>query len=258
MSLLISKTHDHIAEISINRPELRNALNKELLLNLSTHLDLIENNADIRVVIVSGTGDKAFSAGADLKERAGMSEGQAFEFVTLIQATFQKIAMLKVPTIAALNGDAFGGGLELALACDMRIGSSALQLGLTECALGIIPGAGGTQRLPMIVGMAKAMELIFGAKRIYGDEAYQIGLLNELCEKGEALNVARVMAQKIAHNAPLALKAAKKALLALYQPSLVQGLATELNCYREILGSKDRIEGLNAFKEKRTPHYSGL
>lgn len=257
MTLLIIKTHEHVAEIAINRPEIRNALNKELLNNLSSQLEEIEKNTALRALIITGTGDKAFSAGADLKERAGMSEDQAFEFVTLIQATFQKLATLKVPTIAALNGDAFGGGLELALACDMRIGFGGLQLGLTECALGIIPGAGGTQRLPLMVGMAKAMEMIFCAARISGEEAYRLGILNQLCTNGEALKAARVLAGKIAMNAPLALRAAKNALLARQRESLKEGLATELSSYREILCSQDRLEGLAAFKEKRTPNFRG-
>ncbi len=257
MSFLDVKTSEHVAEICINRPEVRNALNKELLLELSSHLDAIEKNPAVRVLIFSGAGDKAFSAGADLKERAGMSETEAFDFVRLIQTTFQKIAAFKMPTIAALNGDAFGGGLELALACDMRIGSKDIQLGLTECALGIMPGAGGTQRLPLIVGLAKAMEMIFCAKRIKGDEAHRLGLLSELSKSGDELACARALAQSIARNAPLALKAAKKALLSNYEQPFIQGLATELACYREILGTKDRLEGLQAFKEKRAPQFSG-
>jgi methylglutaconyl-CoA hydratase len=259
MSELVINKQDHILHIALNRPDVRNALNKNLLLTLAKELALADSDSSIRVVVFSGAGEKAFSAGADLKERSLMSEAQAFEFVKLIQTTFQKIATMSQPTIAALNGDAFGGGLELALACDIRIGAEDLKLGLTECSLGIVPGAGGTQRLPQIIGISRAMEMIFSAKRIDGIEASRCGLLNELTvSRGLVLERALSLADTIAKNAPLAVRAAKKAILVQQQNLLSAGLAAEIDCYQEILKSKDRLEGLKAFQEKRAPCFSGL
>lgn len=255
--LLIEKEH-HVLHIVLNRPEVRNALNKNLLENLSRELDALVEDSQARAVIFSSTTDKVFCAGADLKERSSMSEAEAFNFVKLIQATFQKIALLEIPTIAAINGDAFGGGLELALACDMRISSPDVTMGLTECSLGIIPGAGGTQRLPHIIGLSRAMEMIFLAQRINGEEAHRIGLINHLVvQRNDVPIKAKKMAESIAQNAPLAIKAAKKAMI---ERSGVasESLAFERECYQKILKSQDRLEGLLAFKEKRPPRFMGI
>ncbi len=231
MSELVITKQNHILHIALNRPHVCNALNKRLLLELSEELNSIEKDSSIRVAVFSAKGEKAFSAGADLKERSLMSETQAFDFVKLIQATFQKIAIASIPTIAAINGDAFGGGLELALACDMRIGAEDIKLGLTECSLGIVPGAGGTQRLPQIIGLSRAMAMIFSAKRIDGIEALRLGLLNELMvSRSLVLDAALTLAELIAQNAPLAVKAAKKAILVQHQHLLTAGLAAELDC----------------------------
>ncbi|MCA9507446.1 MAG: enoyl-CoA hydratase/isomerase family protein [Myxococcales bacterium] len=258
MSALLINYEKDIVHIVLNRPEVRNALNKELLTELSHELESINKNSKLRAALFYSSSEKAFCAGADLKERAAMSEQETFGFVKLIQSTINKIALLKIPTIAAVNGEAFGGGLELALACDMRIGSEDIQLGLTECSLGIIPGAGGTQRLPKIVGISRAMEMIFMAKRMKGKEAYAIALLNELVtSRSEVVGKAQQWATIIANNAPLAIRAAKKALTKNNAKTFNDALAFELECYQEIISTSDRLEALRAFREKRLPQFRG-
>jgi methylglutaconyl-CoA hydratase len=255
---VLVENHAQVMVIRLNRPEVHNALSSLAVNALSRICDEMAADNQIRAVVFSGAGDKAFSAGADLKERQGLSEAQTLVFVETIQRTFQKIAELPMPTIAAINGNAFGGGLELALACDIRVMSEQAQVGLTECSLGIIPGAGGTQRLPRIVGFARAMELIFLAKRISAREALAMGLTNHLAADGKetetlALNLAEIMAK----NAPLALRAAKEAILVSQEKGIRDGLVCELASYHEILDSHDRREGLKAFLEKRPAQFTG-
>lgn len=247
-----------ICRITITRPKARNALSLALLEKLGTVLKKLADDTKVRALIISGTGDQAFCAGADLKERRGMSHAETLHFVKLIQETCDQFSKLPMPTIAAINGDAFGGGLELALACDMRLAAQNARMGLTECSLGIIPGAGGTQRLPLIVGVAKASELIFMAKKLSAEAALQCRLVNALAPDAEAVrNMAEDWAKDIAKNAPLALRAAKRALWAPYRAALTEGLADEYAQYQSILPTKDRDEGLNAFAEKREPHFLG-
>lgn len=247
-----------IAIITINRPHVHNALSRPVVQRLAQLCTDIAALEGTRAVIFTGSGEKAFCAGADLKERQGFSDAETLGFVDLIQSTFQKIAELPIPTIAAINGNAFGGGLELALACDIRLMCKDALIGLTECGLGIIPGAGGTQRLPRIVGLAKAMELIFMAKRIGGEEALGIGLVNHLAPSAQDVcEHAMALAQRIGKNAPLAIKAAKEALLMSQEKGIRDGLVSELAAYHEIVCSADRKEGLTAFLEKRPPHFTG-
>jgi enoyl-CoA hydratase/carnithine racemase len=187
-----------------------------------------------------------------------MDEAQTMGFVSNIQKTFQEIAELPIPTIAAINGDAFGGGLELALACDLRVLNSHAHLGLTECSLGIIPGAGGTQRLPRIIGFSRAMDLIFLARRIDAQEAKSMGLVNYVKDgSGATRGFALELAHKIAQNAPLAVRSAKEAILVSQEKSLSDGLVAERASYHEILETSDRREGLMAFQEKRPPRFRG-
>jgi enoyl-CoA hydratase/carnithine racemase len=249
---------NYIAIITLNRPELHNALSRAMIDDLNTIIDKLSNDHEIRAVIIHGNGDKAFCAGADLKERQSLSDAETLSFVEYIQASFQKIATMPMPTIASINGHAFGGGLELALACDIRMLNDKALLGLTECSLGIIPGAGGTQRLPKIVGLAKAMEMIFLAKRINASEALAIGLVNTLAPNAqETLMMAKHMAHIIKAQAPKAIRAAKEALLISQERNLPDGLVGELASYHAILGTMDRKEGLSAFLAKRQPQFSG-
>ncbi len=259
MSDLIHVAHiDQWMMLTINRPEVRNALSSAVIKRIDDLCAEIEDMNHLRAVIITGGEGKAFSAGADLKERIGMSEIDTFNFVTTIQRVFQRIANLPMPTIAAINGDAFGGGLELALACDIRIVTKSAQLGLTECGLGIIPGAGGTQRLPRLIGISRAMELIFTARKLSATDAFNLGLANYVADSAaDCVSMAQTLANKIAQNAPLAIRAAKEALQASQSRSLADGLVTELASYHEILDSDDRKEGLRAFQEKRPPQFRG-
>ncbi|RFU68672.1 enoyl-CoA hydratase [Bacillus sp. V59.32b] len=246
-----------IAIITMNRPEAANALSLTMLHGLSDVLNELQSDDSVRCVILTGAGDKAFCAGADLKERAGMNETEVTQTVKLIGDTISNVEKLPQPVIAAINGAAFGGGLELALACDIRLATKTAKMGLTETSLGIIPGAGGTQRLPRIIGTAKAKELIFTAKRIDAFEAERIGLISTISDNNQLLNEALSLANEIARNAPIAVQAAKKAINQGIESDLKTGLEIEEIGYRKTLHTSDRLEGLNAFKEKRKPVFTG-
>lgn len=256
MAFLLIADRGDILTVTFNRPQVRNAISREVLAEFNARLDAIETDARLRGVIFTGAGE-AFCAGADLKERSGMSDEETLAFVGLIQSTFDRISKLPVPTIAAVQGFAFGGGLELALAADIRVVEEGALLGLTECSLGIIPGAGGTQRLLHIAGYSRAIDLILGARRFDAGEGYRLGLVDRLAPKGQALAVAEQVMAGIAKNAPLAVRAAKKAIAATPQEGIDVGLKRELLAYQEILYTKDRREGFTAFMEKRPPQFVG-
>jgi enoyl-CoA hydratase/carnithine racemase len=255
-SVLLDKK-DELAIVTINRPEVHNALNRSVLSELAQVVDELANDRQTRVVIITGAGEKAFSAGADLKERRTMSEEEVRRFINLIRDTFTKIEQMPKPVIAAINGVALGGGTELSLACDLRIVAEHAILGLTEVSLGIIPGAGGTQRLPRLVGKAKAKEWIFTAKKVTAAEAERWGLANQVTPKGKALETALEWAQAIKDQAPLALAEAKFAIDRGIETDLATGLLLETKAYETLIPTKDRLEGLVAFKEKRKPRYTG-
>ncbi|KWW21102.1 enoyl-CoA hydratase [Peribacillus simplex] len=253
----ISRDDKGIAIVTLNRPDAANALSTELLHNLLEGLNELKSAADLRAVIVTGSGEKAFCAGADLKERAGMNEDEVKETVKLIGDTITALENLPVPVLAAINGSAFGGGLELALACDIRLASETAKMGLTETSLGIIPGGGGTQRLPRIVGMATAKELIYTAKRLDAKTAHELKIISHLYPAQQLMDEAKKLAAEIARNAPLALRAAKAAMNQGVDTTLENGLQIEKDCYQTTLKSRDRLEGLAAFKEKRKPVFMG-
>jgi enoyl-CoA hydratase/carnithine racemase len=211
----------------------------------------------VRVVIITGQGDKAFCSGADLKERATLSPIQVKEFITTIRNLFTAIEQLPQPVIAAINGVALGGGTELALAADIRIAASNASLGLTETRLAIIPGAGGTQRLPRLVGKGKAKELIFTGQRIDAAEALRIGLVNKVCEPAALMGECQKMAVMICETGPIAIEQAKYAINYGMETDLATGLAIESNAYWVCIPTEDRLEGLAAFREKRKPVYKG-
>lgn len=256
MSIQVQR-EDQVAILTINRPEVYNCLNLAALLTMREQLGEIALDRDIRAVIVTGAGEKAFCSGADLKERRTMTEQQVQQYIRTIRDTFTELERLPKPVIAAINGVALGGGTELALACDLRVMSETAQMGLTETSLGIIPGAGGTQRLPRIVGKAKAKELIFTARKVGAEEALAIGLVNRVVPAGEALSAALELARQITENAPIALAQAKYAIDFGLEADLATGLAIESNAYQVLIPTKDRLEGLAAFKEKRKPVYRG-
>ncbi|MED5329786.1 MAG: enoyl-CoA hydratase-related protein [Planctomycetota bacterium] len=257
--LVRCETESGLAWVTLNRPEVRNALSFDALAQLGEIVETLQADQGIRVVLLTGEGDKAFSAGADLKERGGFSDDQTTAFVERIGDTFTAVAALPQPTIAVLNGGAFGGGLELALSCDLRVAAEGIQMGLTETSLAIIPAAGGTQRLTALIGPARAKEMIFTARRIDTEEALAIGLVNDVAPADELRARASDLAGAIAKNGPLAVRAAKAAI------DLDQGctpmsdrLARERALYFEgIMPSKDRLEALEAFREKRPPEFQG-
>ncbi|MDO8473244.1 MAG: enoyl-CoA hydratase-related protein [Dehalococcoidia bacterium] len=259
--VLLSDNKDHVLALTINRPEAMNCFNFELLNAFGSAIRAANFDPEVRVIIVtgavSGASKPAFSTGADLAERRTMSEADVRRFIHTIVSTFAEVDNVRVPVIAAVNGFAFGGGLELAMACDIRIAASTSVMGLTETSLAVIPGAGGTQRLPRIIGIARAKELIYTAKRFSAQEAFGYGLLNYVVEPDKLMNTAREMAAKIARNGPVAVQQAKFAINKGTEVSLDVGLKIESNAYAITLPTEDRLEGLNAFKEKRDPVYKG-
>lgn len=259
MTSLVEISHEEkgIALVTLNRPDAANALSTELLHCLVEELDELKRDSNLRTVIITGAGEKAFCAGADLKERVGMTDDKVKETVKLIGDTITAVENLPVPVIAAINGSAFGGGLELALACDIRIASETAKVGLTETSLGIIPGAGGTQRLPRIVGMPTAKELIYTARRLDAKTAHALKIISHVYSPQHLLEEAKKLAKEIAVNAPLALRAAKAAINQGAETDLTTGLQIENDCYQTTLKTLDRLEGLSAFKEKRKPVYRG-
>jgi len=248
---------DGICTLTLNRPEAMNSLSMELLGALHGALDEIAFDPQVRCVLVTGAGDKAFCAGADLKERAGMDENQVRRCVGLIRGVMDKVENLPVPTIAVVNGAALGGGTELALACDLRVVADGARMGLTETSLAIIPGAGGTQRLPRIIGKAKAKELIFTARRVDAAECLALGLANRVAPATSLLEEAKALAAEIGVNGPVALKAAKRAIDRGMEMDLGNALVFESTCYEMTIPTEDRREGLLAFREKRKPVYKG-
>ena len=255
--LVLEERQGHVAILTLNRPRVMNALNFPMLRALKGKLDAYWFEKEVRVILVTGAGEKAFCAGADLKERATLSEVEVKEFIRTIRDTFTMLDEIPKPTIAVINGVAFGGGLEMALACDLRLAAESARMGLTETSLAIIPGAGGTQRLPRVVGKARAKELIFTARRITAQEAERIGLVNEVVSDDRLLERALEVAREIAANGPMAVAQAKYAINMGSEVEIHAGLFIESRCYDNIIPTKDRLEGLKAFQEKRKPRYVG-
>lgn len=255
--VLLVKEEGPVVLLTLNRPEVMNAFNFAMLHALRDEIERLRFRTDIRVVIVTGAGEKAFCAGADLKERATLSEVQVKEFIFTIKNLFTSIEYLNKPVIAAVNGVALGGGTELALASDIRIASVNATMGLTETRLAIIPGAGGTQRLPRLVGRGKAKELIFTGQRIGAEEALRIGLVNRICEAAGLLEECQKLAGMICETGPVAIEQAKYAINFGLETDLNTGLAIESNAYWVTVPTEDRLEGITAFREKRKPVYRG-
>lgn len=250
--------HGHVAVITLNRPADLNALNYEMLVCLGKIVaEIREDRHQIRAVIVTGAG-RAFCAGADLKERRTLNEQQVRRNVRAIRDVFTAVEELPQPTIAAVNGYAFGGGFELMLACDLRLAVRDSRMGLTEVSLGIIPGAGGTQRLPRLIGPARAKELILTARKMNAQDALQYGLLNGITDDAEQLRTMTLdLANEIASNAPLAVYQAKYAINRGSHVGLYSGLEVEAQAYEMIIPTKDRAEALEAFADKRKPVFRG-
>jgi enoyl-CoA hydratase/carnithine racemase len=247
-----------VAVLTLNRPDQRNALNVRLVDELNAALAQIANAGQARALILTATGEQAFSAGVDLKERRGMSAEQRWAHNRALNDVCEQLAHSQTPTIAALNGLALGGGFELALACDFRIAAEHAQVGLPEVSLGIVPGAGGTQRLPRLIGPTRAKELILTARRAAAAEALAIGLLNQVTPPERLLAAAHDLARQIARNSPLAVAYAKAAIDHGLEMSLEQGLRYETAAIRATLAADDYQIALAAFAEKRAPEFPPL
>ncbi|MFJ7932814.1 enoyl-CoA hydratase-related protein [Sporosarcina sp. NPDC096371] len=251
------KQTGNTAVVTLQRPEAMNAFNYDMLVELGQITDSIRINPDIRVVIFTGSGDRAFSVGADLKERKLLADWQVKRNVYKIGDVFTAIENLPQPTIAMMNGFAFGGGMELALACDFRIAAETALMGLTETGLAIIPGAGGTQRLPRLIGEAKALELILTARKLTAVEALAYGVVTKTAAPDNLLQETTDFANTILANGPIALQQAKFAIKHGMNVDLQTGLAIERKAYEMTIPTEDRIEALTAFAEKRKPVFKG-
>lgn len=250
---IIVHTEDHIAVITINRPQSLNALNAQTISELSSAFDALHGEKEIRVVILTGSGEKSFVAGADIKEFSNFGSLEAEELSRSgHEKLFDKIENFSRPVIAAVNGFALGGGLELAMACHIRYASDNAKLGLPEVTLGLIPGYGGTQRLPKLVGKGRANEMIFSAKMISAERAREIGLVNEVWAQEELLPKAKELAATIARNSPMAIS---KAIRAVNLSDTTQGYGAEIKFFGELFEMDDKKEGVAAFLEKRKPQF---
>lgn len=252
---ILVRAEEGIGFIIINRPELRNALNIDTLLEIETALDKMRDDEDIRVIIFTGAGEKSFAAGADISQLNKRTMIDALK--PNMTATYRKIEDYEKPTIAAINGYALGGGLELALACDIRVASFNAKVGLPEVGLGIMPGAGGTQRLSRIIGKGKAMELILTGDVITAAEAERLNMISKAVPQEELIETAKGYARRISVKGPLALRMAKAAVNRGADMEMETALYLEKLAQTILIGSEDKLEGTQAFLEKRTPQFKG-
>ena len=255
MAELIETSVDgHVALCRLNRPEARNALSPELMDELATKLEGLDSDPAIRCVVIAGS-DEVFASGADIK---ALSERSFDEALYHPAASFwRRVASVKTPLIAAVSGWALGGGCELALACDMIIASESAEFGQPEITLGIIPGGGGTQRLARVLGKQRTMELVLTGRRIGAPEAHALGLVNTVASKKEWLDKAMEVAETVARRPPIAARLAKQAIIAADESALSAGLETERRLYELAMATEDRVEGMEAFLEKRKPEFRG-
>jgi len=259
--LVACRREGDLVWLTIQRPEVMNCLSFPTLRRFRTLLAELAGDLSIRCLLITGAGEKAFCAGADLKERKSMPLERVPLFVKNIRALMDDVEALPQPTVAVINGFCFGGGTELALACDLRVAAAHAALGLTETSLAILPGAGGTQRLPRLIGKSRAKDLILTARKLDAAEAERMGLVNRVAPAGggpEGLRATALeLAGAIAANGPVAVRAAKDAIDHGAELPLARGLEHEARCYERTLSTEDRLEALAAFAEKRKPRYRG-
>lgn len=246
-----------IAIVTVNRPDALNALNSDVLDGLKRAAEDVSQDENVHVVIVTGAGEKAFVAGADIKEMIGKTPMQMRQFTMLGHQVMGMFAKMEKPTIAAVNGFALGGGCELAIACDIRLASDNAKMGVPEVSLGIFPGFGGTQRLTKLLGKGRACELVFTGKMIKAEEAERIGLVNKVVPQAELMNEAKALATEISSKGPLAVGLAKSAINRALEVGLDDGLAYERELVSLAFSTEDKEEGLKAFMEKRPPEFKG-
>ena len=256
-NILVERDSRGVARVTLHRPGVRNALSQDLCAELTQVATDLNGDSGIRVVTITGSGTKSFCAGADLKERKGVSASATKPYIDAIRTAVNTWANMDKVTLAIINGYALGGGMELALACDIRIAAIQAQFGLTEVRLGIIPGAGGTQRLPRIVGVGVAKQLILLGQKISAEHAYRIGLVSGVYQENELLFEADRYVEELLCGAPVAIAKAKAAIDRGMDQSLERGLITEQRAYDEALFTEDRNEGLQAFAERRAPKFTG-
>jgi enoyl-CoA hydratase len=247
----------YVGCLTINRPKELNILSNALQEEMFKALDLIESDGDLRVLILTGSGEKAFMAGADIKELQARDFIIAREQTRRRQQLYNRFSEMRIPVIAAINGVAFGAGLELVLACTLRIACEGARLGALEINLGIMPGEGGTQRLPRLVGFGRAMEMALTGEPVDAEEAYRIGLVNKVVQREKLMDEARAMAEKIASKAPIAVQCVKEAVNRSMEVGLYEGMAHESYLQAYTCATEDKKEGISAFLEKRKPQFQG-
>ena len=258
MNNLLLEVENGIALLTINRPKALNALNSETLAELNACLAELENNDDVKVVILTGSGEKSFVAGADISEMVNATPAEGRKMGLLAREAFGRLENMPQVTIAAVNGFALGGGCEISMSCDIRVASDNAKFAQPECGLGILPGFGGSQRLPRLVGKGRAKELIFTCDMISADEAFRMGLANHVVPQAELIDYCKAMAGRIMKNGPYAVALAKQAINTGSDTDLDSGLKLEANLFGLSFSTADKMEGMTAFLEKRKEkHFIG-
>jgi enoyl-CoA hydratase len=253
---IILTREENVCLLTLNRPEAMNALNDELIRELSQAIDQIAHDDQVRVLIITG-GSKVFAAGGDIKAMLTFGPEQAKEYLSPVHRVFNQISELSKPTIAAICGFALGGGVELSLTCDFRIAAENSKFGFPEINLGIFPAAGGSQRLPRMVGMAQAKELMFTGDTIDAAKALQIGLVNQVVAKEQVIEKAMILAGKLAAKPPLTIKSLKESMHNVFNMDINMGLHMEIEKFSRLFATNDQKEGMTAFIEKRKPDFKG-
>jgi enoyl-CoA hydratase/carnithine racemase len=257
-TLLTEMVEPHVLKITMNRPEVGNALNTQMVRDmLDVWTRMTEDAGEVRCAVLTGAGDRIFCAGADLKERNGMTRQQWVKQHELFERSYWTLTDMPVPVIAAVNGHAYAGGFETMLSCDFAYASSAARFALTEVTLGIMPGAGGTQNLPRAIGERRAKEMLMTGKPITAAQALEWGILNAVCEPGQVLERALETARTIAGNAPLSVRQIKKSVRYGGQMELRTAFRFEVEAYNHLIETEDRHEGVRAFNEKRKAVFKG-
>jgi enoyl-CoA hydratase/carnithine racemase len=255
--VVVRRHGEFVVEVMLDRPEALNAFSSAMARELSDHLRHLATEPDIRAVVLSSSSDRAFCAGADLKERASFSDDDLLAQRPVVRDLFASVRALPMPAIAAVHGFALGGGFELALSCDVIVADDTAVFGLTEVTVGLVPGGGGTQLLTRRIGVGRASDLVFSGRKVDATEAFRLGIADRLVARGKAGETAFELALAIANNSPMAVRAAKRAVGLALGASLDTGLVAEDSAWHTAAVSADRHEGIAAFAEKRAPKWSG-